>query len=99
MSKIVRKLIVSVIAIFILVAVLTKPSDKEIKIETIKTVWGSLVPDVNKYPGYYEEFMNYTTVNVYIDDWIVVKRIRFKIGNEIRPIGFAAFGKVVIKHK
>lgn len=80
-------------------AILTKPSDKEIKIETIKTVWGSLVPDVNKHPGYYEEFMNYTTVNVYIDDWVVVKRIRFKMGDKIRPIGFAAFDKVFIKHK
>jgi len=99
MSKIVRKLILSVIAIFVLIAILTKPSDKEIKIETIKTVWGSLAPDVNKHPGYYEEFMNYTTVNVYIDDWVVVKRIRFKMGDKIRPIGFAAFDKVFIKHK
>ncbi|MEO7047330.1 MAG: hypothetical protein ABI091_18655, partial [Ferruginibacter sp.] len=72
-------IIISVIAIFILIAIITKPSDKQIKIKAVEAVWGTLVPDVNKYPGYYEEFMNYTTVNVYIDDWVVVKRIRFKM--------------------
>jgi VIT1/CCC1 family predicted Fe2+/Mn2+ transporter len=41
MRKIVRKLILSVIAIFVLIAILTKPSDKQIKIETIKTVWAA----------------------------------------------------------
>ncbi|MDQ2862674.1 MAG: hypothetical protein M3R50_03315 [Bacteroidota bacterium] len=88
-----------VIIVFILVAIITKPSDKQIKIKAVEAVWGTLVPDVNKYPGYYEEFMNYTTVNVYIDDWVVVKRIRFNMGKEIRPIGFAAFDQVLIRHK
>jgi len=42
MSKIVNKLILSIIAIFVLIAILTKPSDKEIKIETIKNCMGQL---------------------------------------------------------
>ena len=90
---------ISLIAIFVIIAIVTKPGDKKIKIEAVKAVWGNLVPDVNKYPGYFNQFMDYTSASVYIDDWIIIKRIRFKIGKNIRPIGFAAFGQVFIKHK
>ena len=57
------------------------------------------MPDVNKHPGNYEEFMNYTTVNVYIDDWVIVKRIRFKMGDKIRPIALPHLTRFFIKHK
>jgi hypothetical protein len=91
-------IIIFIIVLLFVVAVVTKPSDKQIKKKAIKSIWGNLVPDENKYPGYYNQFMDYTTTSVYIDDWLVIKRIRFKSGKEIKPVGFAALGETFIRN-
>ncbi len=88
---------VFLIITFFIIAFATKPSDRTIKKEAIKIIWGNLMPPENKYPQYYEEFMNYTSTEVYIDDWFLLKRIQFKTNDGIRPIGYAAFGKVMIR--
>ncbi len=89
--------IVFAVIVFFIIALATKPSDKTIKIEAIKTIWGNLIPAATLHPTYYEQFMDYTSANVYIDDWVIIKRVRFKIGTKIKPIGYAGFGKVIIR--
>ena len=89
-------IIVSILitAIFI-VAAFTKPTDKEIKINVIEAIWGDRVPDKYGKPAFYEQFMNITTEAVIIDDWLVIKRIRYLVGTDKKIIGYAAFGKIM----
>ena len=94
-----RKIIlisVLLIAVILIIAASTKPTDKKIMIETIDIVWGDRVP--NKYTDsrYYEQFMNVTTPEIIIDDWIFLKRIRYIIKDKTPTVGYAAFGKVII---
>lgn len=92
----IKGIVIAVIVIIVAVAVYTKPDDKTIKIKTINAIWGDVVPKPEKTPQFYELFMNTTTVNIYIDDWWVLKRIRYKFGKEKKTIGFAAFANVII---
>ncbi len=93
-----RATVILLIVIFIIIAVVTKPDDKTIKIKTIKALWGNVVPIPEKTPQFYEQFMNTTTVDIYIDDWVLLKRIRYKMTKGIQTVGFAAFGKVMIRN-
>ncbi len=85
-----------VVAIILIIAAFTKPDDKKIKIEVIETIWGKKQPDKYKAAQYYEEFMNLTTQDIHIDDWIFLKRITFTLRNTTNTIGFAAFGKIMM---
>lgn len=80
----------------LIIAAFTKPTDKKIMIETIDIVWGDRVPDKNVSPRFYEQFMNATTPEIIIDDWLFLKRIRYMIKDKTPTIGYAAFGKVYI---
>ncbi len=43
--------------------------------------------------------MSITTVNIYIDDWLLLKRIQYKMKQGKHAVGFAAFGKVIIRKR
>ena len=93
-----RVIMISILSIIIIaiIAAYTKPDDKTIMEQAVKAVWGNLTPRKYSFPEYYEQFMNLNSPDVDIDDWVVVKRIRYNIGNNKRTIGYAAFGKVMI---
>ncbi len=92
-----KAFLISVLLVLILlIAVFTKPNDKEIKIRVIEVIWGKLVPDKYKVPGYYEQFMNLTTKDIDIDNWLFVKRIKYTVKDTTYTIGYAAFGKVMM---
>ncbi len=93
-----RGIILLIILVVIIIAVATKPDDKTIKIKTINALWGDRVPDVKDKPDFYEMFMNTTTVNIEIDDWLLLKRIKYKMKDGEETVGFAAFGNVIIRH-
>lgn len=88
---------ISIVVIILIIAAATKPDDKTIKIEVVKAIWGRRVPTMNT-PQYYNQFMDLTTKNIDIDDWIFLKRIEFTVKDTTSTIGFAAFGKVML-HK
>ncbi|HEV8083868.1 MAG TPA: hypothetical protein VGP55_11725 [Chitinophagaceae bacterium] len=92
-----RGIVIAIILIIVIAAVYTKPDDRTIKIETINAIWGDVVPTPEKTPQFYEQFMNITTVNIYIDDWLLLKRIQYKMKQGKQTVGFAAFGKVMIR--
>ncbi len=85
-----------IVVIFITIAVLTKPDDRTIKIATINAIWGDKAPRPEDAPQFYEQFMNITTVDIYINDWWLLKRIQYKFAKGTETVGIAAFGKVMI---
>lgn len=93
----IKGIVIAIILIIIIIAIATKPDDKTIKIKTIKAIWGDVVPIPEKTPQFYEQFMNTTTVNIYIDDWMLFKRIQYKTNRGKETVGFAAFGKVMLR--
>ena len=82
-------------ALFLLIAFVSKPTDKKCIIEGIDAVWGKYVPD-KKIPMYYEQFMDLTSKEIEINDLIFLKRIRYKYASKTRTIGIGAFNKVFI---
>jgi hypothetical protein len=66
------------------------------KIKVITMLWQGRVPDKNKLPGPYEQFMDVTTAAILIDDWIFLKRVRYETNSDVKIIGYAAFGKVML---
>ncbi len=90
-------IIAAALLIVVITAVITKPDDKTIKIKTINALWGDVVPVPERAPQFYEDFMNTTTTNISIDDWVLLKRIRYQMTHDVQTVGFAAFGKVWIR--
>jgi hypothetical protein len=84
------------IAAVLMIAYATKPDDKTCIIAAVKAVWGNKVPDVNNTPSYYEQFMNLTSKQVIIDDWIFLKRIRYRFPSKEYNIGFALFNQIIM---
>lgn len=93
-----NKIIIAVVILILIIAFFTKPDDKTIKIKTINALWGNMVPDPYDKPDFYESFMNTTTVNITIDDWLLLKRVKYKMKDGDHTVGFAAFGQVMIKN-
>ena len=89
---------VLILVVILIIAAFTKPDDKTIKIEVIDAIWGKTQPDKYKAAQYYEEFMNLTTQDIGINDWLFFKRITYTIHDTTTTVGFAAFGKVML-HK
>lgn len=81
------------VAFTLFAAYSSKPDDKTCIIETVKSVWGRLVPDVKK-QMYYEQFMDLASKSVEIDDWIFLKRIRYKFKSDTATVAIGAFKKV-----
>ena len=91
----------SVWVILLLIALLavayaTKPTNKNCIIAAVEGLWGQRTPDKYKFPGYYEDFMNLNSKMVLVDDWIFLKRIRYRFGQEYRTVGYGAFTRVFL---
>ena len=94
--KIILLSVLLVIVIVLVIAAYTKPDDKSIKIKVVNELWGDKVPDIHM-PEYYEQFMNLTTKNIDIDDEMFFKRIKYTVNNNTATIGYAAFGKIMLR--
>ncbi|MEP6584872.1 MAG: hypothetical protein ABJA90_11430 [Ginsengibacter sp.] len=94
----IKGIVIAIILIIGIIAVATKPDDKTIKIKTVEALWGDVVPNPKDKPDFYEQFMNTTTVAISIDDWILLKRIQYNIKGKDETVGFAAFGRVMIRN-
>ncbi|HEV7330594.1 MAG TPA: hypothetical protein VGN63_06090 [Flavisolibacter sp.] len=86
-----RKLIPLLIVLLLVVSYFTKPADKTCIIEGVKAVWGDAMPDVEKYPVYFEQFMNLNSPKVTVKDWVFVKQVQYKLQNEQKTVGYGAF--------
>ncbi len=91
-------ILVLLFVIIVIVAAFTKPRDKRIKIEVVDAIWGTRVPNKYDKPDFYEQFMNTTTQDIGINDWLFLKRITYTIHDTTTTIGYAAFGKIML-HK
>jgi hypothetical protein len=93
-TALMKKIIVLLLIIFTLFAAYSsKPDDRTCIIEAVKSVWGPLTPTTDR-PIYYEQFMDLTSKLVEIDDWIFLKRIKYKFKNDTKTVAFGAFKKV-----
>lgn len=89
-----KLVLIVVLGIILLVAYGTKPDDKTCIIDSVKSVWGKYTPDLQN-PNMYEQFMNVTSQSVEVDDWVFLKRIRYKTKTGYVTVGFGAFKKVM----
>ena len=83
------------LVIFLTIAYFTKPDDKTCIIAAVNAVWGKTVPDPKDKPRLYEDFMNLTYKQVVIDDWIFMKRIRYRFPTKEYNIGFGMFNRII----
>lgn len=91
-----KKIIFTILVAFALFAAYkSKPDDKTCIIAGVKAVWGSHVPEETS-PIYFNSFMNITSPSVKVDDWILLKRIQYKIKNRYVTIGYGALKRVYI---
>ena len=90
-----KKVVILFVALFCLIGYVSKPEDKKCIIAAITAVWGSRTPTLAT-PQYYEQFMETLSHAVEVNDWIVLKVIRYKYKDRTRIIGFGAFNKVFI---
>lgn len=86
-----RILLLLLLAAVLLIAYATKPDDKTCIIAAVEAVWGSRTPDKYSKPAFYEEFMNLNSRQVIVDDWIFLKRIRYRFPKKEYNIGIGAF--------
>lgn len=84
------------IATVLTMAYVTKPDDKTCIEAAVKAVWGDRTPDKYDKPFFYEQFMNLNSKQVIVDDWIFLKRIRYRFPTKEYNIGLAAFNQIVI---
>ena len=92
MKKIV--LLLSVVVI-LTIAYVTKPDDKTCIIAAVNAVWGNKTPDMKIFPGYYNQFMDLNSKQVIVDDWIFLKRIRYRFPKKEYNIGFGMFNRII----
>lgn len=78
----------------LVVAYFTKPDDKTCIIAAVQAMWGSRTPDVYAKPALYEEFMNLTSKQVSVDDWIFLKRVRYHTPVKEYNIGIGMFNHI-----
>jgi hypothetical protein len=91
-----KLLLLVVIGVLLRIAYVTKPDDKTCIIAAVKAVWGDRTPDVKSKPALFEQFMNLNSKQVVIDDWIFLKRIRYKFPTKEYNIGIGMFNRVII---
>lgn len=92
-----KKILLILLVVFIaIIAFASKPDNKTCIIKTVEYVWGDKTPDKNQYPQYYNQFMDVTSKLVEVDDWIFLKRIRYKLNDKYKTVGFGFFKKVLI---
>ena len=91
-----KLLLLFALGIFVLIAYRTKPDDKTCIEAAVKVVWRNRVPDKDKYPGYYSQFMNTISPNVVVDDWVFLKRVRYKLAKRDLTVGIGMFRQVIV---
>ncbi len=90
-----KKLVfIIVLGLIQLIAYGTKPDDKTCITEAVKSVWGKYTPDL-KNPNMYEQFMNLTSKSIEVDDWVFLKRIRYKTTKGYVTVAYGAFKNVM----
>ena len=77
------------------IAYFTKPDDKTCIIGGVKAVWGNMVPDPYAEPGMFENFMNITSVNVRVRDWIFFKQVKYRVTTDEKTVAFGVFKNVL----
>ena len=92
-----KRILIALFFIMVLtIAYFTKPDNKTCIIAAVKAVWGNRMPDLYT-PEYYEQFMDLMSESVEIDDWVFLKRIRYRVNEKQQgTVGFAAFKRVFI---
>lgn len=91
-------MIILLIVFALIITVASKPDDKTCIIEGVRAVWGNRVPDVSR-PVYFEQFMDLMSKDVEVNDWILVKRIRYQLSDEKKvTVGYGAFKRVFITY-
>jgi hypothetical protein len=90
-----KKIIILISALIILSGVLyfTKPDDKTCIIAAVEAVWGSRTPDKYKMPEYFEQFMNLNSPSVKVEDWVLLKRIKYNIAGKEYIVGYGVLNK------
>jgi len=92
-----RKILFTILFLFILaLAYFRKPDDKACIIAAVEAVWGKRTPDKNKFPEYFEQFMDITAPSVEVNNWIFFKTIRYQYGKEKKTIAVGLFNRVII---
>jgi len=92
-----KKVLIPLAIIILLgLAYSTSPDTKTCQKAAIKAVWGSVMPDETQMPIYYEQFMNATSKSVEVNDWVFLKRIRYRTNTKAETIGFGLFGSILI---
>jgi hypothetical protein len=89
-----RKIWWALLAVLLVVAYITKPDDKTCIIEGVKAVWGPRTPNPYDKPAFFESFMDLTSKQVEVKDWVLFKQVKYKIGSDKRTVAFGAFRKV-----
>ncbi len=89
-----RKIILSIVLIFLLTAYLTKPDNKTIIIASVTRVWADRTPSVYM-RDYYNQFMDLNSKQVDIEDWLFAKRIKYQFGANYHTIGIAGFKNIL----
>lgn len=89
-----RKILLLLLVVVFVVAFVTKPDDKTCIIEGVKAVWGSRTPDPYDKPAFFESFMNLTSKQVEVKDWLFFKQVKYKVNDEAKTVAFGAFKKV-----
>jgi len=89
-----RKILLLLLVVVLIVAFVTKPDDKTCIIQGVKAVWGSRTPNVYDKPAFFESFMNITSKQVEVKDWIFFKQIKYKLQGDEKTVAYGAFKKV-----
>lgn len=89
-----KKLFFLLLLLFLVVAYLTKPDNKTCIIEGVRAVWGTRTPDPYDKPAFFESFMNLTSKQVEVKDWVFFKQVKYKVQGEGKTVAYGAFKKV-----
>ena len=89
-----RKILLLLLVVALVVAFVTKPDDKTCIIEGVKAVWGTRTPDPYDKPAFFESFMNLTSKQVEVKDWIFFKQVKYNVKGEGKTVAFGAFKNV-----
>jgi len=87
-------IILLILAALMATAYFTKPADKTCKQLVVKAVWGNIMPDKERSPRFYSEFMDLYAGDITIDDLVFFKIIKYKLGKEKKYVSIGAFNKV-----
>lgn len=89
-------IVISVLALALLTAFVSKPDNKTCIIEGVKAVWGNMTPNPYDKPELFEMFMNINSKNVKVNDWVFFKQVVYTSNKQRKTVGLAAFKKMFV---